>query len=64
MRINDHRNLNNFRNQKTLVLLFAYPTTKHFRKNVNKKYKNGDGGVGKVGERDTNRAELKRKTHD
>ena len=37
----------NFLNQKTLVLLFAYPSTKHFRKNVNKGYKNGDGEVGR-----------------
>ena len=46
MTINNPINLINFQNQKTLVLLFAYPTTKHFRKNVNKRYKNGDGGVG------------------
>ena len=29
MMINNPINLINFQNQKTLVLLFAYPTTKH-----------------------------------
>ena len=48
--INDGKyleNFENFRNQKTLVLMFAYPSIKHFRKNVNKGYKNGDGGAGR-----------------
>ena len=45
--INDLENFDNFRNKKTLALLFAYPSTKYFSENVNKGYKNGDGGIGK-----------------
>ena len=47
MMINDLENFENFRNKKTLFLLFAYPSTKHFRRNVNKGYKNGDGALGR-----------------
>ena len=46
MRISDIKNFNNFWNKRTLVLLFACPSTKHFRKNGDEGYKNGDGGVG------------------
>ena len=45
MMIIDPKNFNNFRNQKTLVLLFAYPSTLHLEKIMNKGYENGYGGV-------------------